>query len=112
MPVLQRSRGILNLQTAWRTNTPSLLRALEDVVKCRGFASSPCSADTFEVARRRDRDYIVSKDRAFETGPACLTVGGFWHKLFEVWQHACEMALFSKPRRPSSSLLRCSRSSC
>ena len=49
----------MNLQTAWRTNTPSLLRVLRDGVKYRRGASTPCSAETFEVAWGSYADDIV-----------------------------------------------------
>ena len=42
----------------------SLLRALNDLVKCPGDESTLCSTDTFKVARESDSDYIIGTEFA------------------------------------------------
>src|SRR5256885_9855518 len=127
MPVLQRSRGIGTCKPHGGQTQGSLLRALRGGVKCPGERQPFVLPTRLHVAQPSDSDYIINAVSTMNGGvqidrvcmgyvtfpPAAgasgLTGGSFWHKLIEVWQPACEKALYSRPRRPSSNLPPCSR---
>src|SRR5712691_354514 len=129
MPVLQRSRGISACKPHGGQTQGSLLRALSDDVKCQterqplvlparlrlhdAATAITLLDDQQTLMEALPPNRLRMKLVAFlpQPGPSGLTGGNFWHKFSDVWRPACEKALYSRPRNPSSSLLPYSRSS-